>query len=120
MRAGNRSHTFRRRIIVEQNAGAAIDLKVDEAGCQQGIVRQASLRPIVRNLPPCRQPVNAAVLDQHRGIAVPAAAIENPVAEDGKRTMLHNGILVRMHPGPYPIGRLDCRPANSNLTGNPA
>ncbi len=54
MRARDGPHAFRCRIIVEQNPAAAIDLEVDEAGRQQGAVRQPSLRPVAWNLAPCR------------------------------------------------------------------
>src|SRR5215471_3043491 len=115
MRTGDRPHAFRRRIVVEQYAAAAIDLEVDEAGSQQSPIRQALPRPIVWNLAPRRQSANATILDQHRDIAVPATAVEDPLAKNRMRTMLRNGILIRMHPGVRPTGAgLPSRPLQSN------
>src|SRR5260370_38226522 len=92
MRARDGPHAFHRRLIVEQNPAAAIDLEIDEAGRQEGAVRQPSLRPVAWNLALCRQSPNAAVLNQHSGIVAPAAAVENPVPGDGLGGMLSNGI----------------------------
>ena len=67
MRSGNGAHAVDRRLIVEENAAAAIDLQIDEARGQEGAGRQARLRPIGRNLAPRRKTSDAAVPNQHRG-----------------------------------------------------
>ncbi len=83
VRPGNGAHAVRRRLIVEENAAAAIDLQIDEARGQEGAGREARLRPIGRNLAPGPKPNDAAVPDQHRGFGMPAVTVKNPVRQDG-------------------------------------
>ena len=108
MRAGDRPHGLCRGLVIEQYAAAAIDLEVDKPRSKHGAIRQTSLRPIMRNLAPCRQSMDtAAALDQDRGMVMPAAAIENPFAENGMRAMPGNFIALRCHRCLRQLGGLD-------------
>jgi hypothetical protein len=97
MDARDRPHGVRRGIVIEQDTAAAVDLNVQEAWRKQGAVRQALMRPGIRNVSPRGQPVNAAALDQHRGMAVPTAAVENPLGKDGVAAVLGSAVVKR-HP----------------------
>ena len=83
MRPGDGAHAVGRRLIVEENAAAAIDLQIDEARGQEGAGRQARLRPIGGNLAPGPEPDDAAVPNQHRGFGMPAVTVKNTVRQDG-------------------------------------
>jgi hypothetical protein len=104
MRAGDGPHALRRRLVVEQSPAAAVDLEVDETGSQYGVVRQSAQWPSVRNLPRRRQPADAAVLDHHRGVAVPATAVENAVPEHRVATVACDDLLTLLHLERHPIG----------------
>ena len=83
VRAGNGAHAVGGRLIVEQNAAAAIDLQIDEARGQEGAGRKPRLRPIGGNLAPGPKSDDAPVPDQHRGFGMPAMAVKNAVRQDG-------------------------------------
>ena len=55
VRPGNGAHAVGGRLIVEENAAAAIDLQIDEARGQESAGRKARLRPIGGNLAPRSQ-----------------------------------------------------------------
>ena len=83
VRPGDFAHAVRGRPIVEEHAAPAIDLQIDEARGQDRAGRQARPRPIVGNLAGGPDPVDAAVPNQHRGVGMPAVAVENTVRQDG-------------------------------------
>ena len=83
VRPGNGAHAVGRRLIVEENAAAAIDLQIYEAGGQEGAGREARLRPIGGNLAPGPKSNDAPVPDQHRGFGMPAVTVKNTVCQDG-------------------------------------
>ena len=88
VRPGNGAHAVGRRLIVEENAAAAVDLQIDEARGQEGAGRQPRLRPVGRNLAPGPKSDDAAVPNQHRGFGMPAVTVKNTVRQDGMAVRL--------------------------------
>ena len=74
---------YGRRLVVEQNAAAPVDLQIDEAGGQESSIRQARLRPIGWNLAPVAKSSDTSIPDQHRGVGMPAATVENSLRQEG-------------------------------------
>jgi hypothetical protein len=70
-------------LIVEENATAAIDLEIYEAGGQEGTGGEACLRPIGGNLAPAPKSNDAPVPDQNRGFVMPVVTVKNTVRQDG-------------------------------------
>ena len=83
VRPGNGAHAVGRRLIVEENAAAAVDLQIDEAGSQESAGRETRLRPIGGNSPQGANANDAPVPDQHRGFGMPAVTVKNAVRQDG-------------------------------------
>jgi hypothetical protein len=83
MRPGNGAHALSRRLIIEENAAASINLQIDEAGGQNDPGREPLLRPIGGNLAQSANSNDAAITDQHRGFGTPPATVKNAVGQDG-------------------------------------
>jgi hypothetical protein len=83
VRPGNGAHAVGRRLIVEEDAAAPIDLQIYEAGGKEGAGREPRLRPIEGNLAPGPKSNNATVPHQHRGFGTPAVTVKNAVRQDG-------------------------------------
>jgi hypothetical protein len=83
VRPRNDAHAVGRRLIVEKNAAAAVDLKIDEAGRQEDAGRETHLRPVSGNLAPGSKRSNAAVPDQYCSFGMPAVTVENTVSQYG-------------------------------------
>jgi hypothetical protein len=69
-------------LIIEENAAAAVDLQIYEAGGKEGTCREARLRPIGGRFVPRVEFNNSTIPDQQRGIGTPAVAIKNPVRQN--------------------------------------
>jgi hypothetical protein len=82
MGSRNRAHRVRRRIIVEKDPAATVDLQVDEAGRKQRPRGHDVDRTVIRSLITRRNPLNNSTLDNDQGIIVPTMAIENAVSRD--------------------------------------
>jgi hypothetical protein len=82
MRPRNGAHRVRRRRIIEQNAAAAIDLQIDEAGRQHRSRRHDFGRPVTHTLTARRDILNHPTIDQDDGIVVPSNSIENTVCRN--------------------------------------
>src|SRR3954462_4156719 len=78
----NCAHRVRRRIIVEQDSAATVDLQVDEAGRKQRPWWHDLDRTVIRSLIARRNALNHSTLDHDQGIIVPTMAIENAVGRD--------------------------------------
>jgi len=92
MGSRNRAHRVRRRIIVEKDPAATVDLQVDEAGRKQRPRWHDVDRTVIRSLIPRRNALNNSTLDHDQGIIVPTMAIENAVSRDCGRA--YSGISV--------------------------
>ena len=82
VRARNRAHTVRRRLIVQKNAAAPIDLQIDKAGGKKSGLRKPCLRPIPGHLIRGPNSRNAPAPNHHRGSGMPAMAIKHAVRKD--------------------------------------
>jgi hypothetical protein len=83
VRAGNGAHALGGRLIVEENAAAAIDLQVNEARGKERAGWQARLRPIGGNLAPGPNSNHTPVPDRHRSFDMPVATVKNAVCQEG-------------------------------------
>ena len=75
----NGAHAVGRRLIIKENAAAAIDLQIYEAGGEEGAGREARLRPIGGNAPLGAKSNDAPGPDQQRGAGTPAMTIKDTV-----------------------------------------
>src|SRR5215471_5591655 len=82
MCARNRAHAIRRRLIVQKNAAAPIDLQIDKAGSKKGCPRKPCLRPIFRHLVPEPNSCNPSIPNHDRGPGMPAMAVEDTLRQD--------------------------------------
>ena len=80
--SGNRTHAFRRRLIVEKHSAAAVDLQIDKARSKEIACRETPLRPVFGDIRPGSNAGNAPVPDHHRGAGMPAMAVKNTVRKD--------------------------------------
>jgi len=104
VRPGNGEHAVGRRLIIEQNAAAAVDLQIDEAGGQEDAARETRLRPIGGNLAPGAQSSDASVPDQHRGFGMPAVTVKNTVRQDGMPVGGRRIVSAQAHRCPWQAG----------------
>src|SRR5712672_2275597 len=82
MGSRNGAHPIRRRLIVEKNAAAPVDLQVDEARRKHRPGRHHFGWPVSRSLITRRDALNRPTIDQNDRIIVPAITIENTVGRD--------------------------------------
>jgi hypothetical protein len=82
VRAGNGTHAVSRRLIVEKDSTAAVDLQIDEPRREQNAGGKTRLRAIRRNLAPRRNSDDALVSNQDRRVAMPDVAVKDAVGED--------------------------------------
>jgi hypothetical protein len=85
VRAGNGTHSVDARFIVEENAAAAINLQIYEAGDQESTGGEPCPRPIAGNFAPWLNSNDAPVSNQHRGFGMPAATVKNTIRQDRMR-----------------------------------
>ena len=97
VRARNRAHAVRRRLIVQKNAAAAIDLQIDKAGGKKSGLRKPCLRPILGHLIRGPNSRNPPAPNQNRGPGMPAMAIKNTLREDGVLFGTEMIVLHRAH-----------------------
>src|SRR6476620_1537469 len=79
---GNGAHRLRRRLIIEKNAAATVDLQVDEAGRKHRPGWHDFGWPVRRTLITWRDGLNHAMIDQDDRIIVPSISIENTVSRN--------------------------------------
>jgi hypothetical protein len=84
MGSSNGAHRVRRRLIIEKNAAAAVDLQVDEAGRKHRPGRHHFGWPVIRILITRRDAPNRPTIDQDDRIIVPSISIENTVGRNGQ------------------------------------
>src|SRR6266571_3327206 len=77
MGASNGAHRLRRRLIIEKNAAAPVDLQIDEAGRKHRRGRHDFDWPVSRTLITRRDALNHPTIDQDDRIIVPSITIEN-------------------------------------------
>ncbi len=73
----DRGDALRRRFVVEQNVAAAIDLHVDEAGCEPRALRQRPRRHPRRHVAARDDGGDTGAVDHHRAIAMHRLAVED-------------------------------------------
>src|SRR5262245_41772063 len=83
VRPGNRAHAVGGRLVIEQNAAAAVHLQVYKAGRHENACSNTRLLPIGWNLAGWSETGDAAALDHHGSAAMPAATVKNMVRNDG-------------------------------------
>ena len=130
MGPGDGAHRLRRWLVIEQNAAAAIDLQVDEAGREHHSPRYDLGWPAIRILTARRDTLNHSAVDQDDGIIVPSNSIEDMVRRNCKPSFRRSAgtgpiavFLTRQTAGPIdlPIGlqyALSRRPAQQRNSGS--
>src|SRR6266436_3521602 len=84
MGSSNGAHRVRRWLIIEENAAAAIDLQIDEAGREHRSGRHDFGWPVTRTLITRRDTLNHPTIDQDDRIIVPSNSIENTISRNCK------------------------------------
>ena len=82
MRGSDRGNTFRRRVVVEQDVAAAIDLDVDKAGREPGPLGELAPRDRGGQVAPRDQPGNGGALDDDRAAAMQRLTVEYGISDD--------------------------------------
>jgi len=83
MGARDGAHRVRRRVVVQKNAAAAVDLQVDEARRQQRAGRHRFYGHFGINLAARGNALNQALTDQDGCIVVPSRSVEDSVGRNG-------------------------------------
>src|SRR5262249_40679324 len=83
VRARNRAHAIRSRLIVQKNATAPVDLQVDKTGSKKGRPREPCLRPILGHLGPGPNSRDPSVPNHNRGLGMPAMAVKDTLRQNG-------------------------------------
>jgi len=78
----NRSHSFNGRLIVKQNASAAIDLQIDEPWDEECARGQLVLQIRVRHGLPAHQPSKTLSVNQRGSMGMPKVPIKDTVGEN--------------------------------------
>jgi hypothetical protein len=84
MCSSNGAHRLRRWLVIEENAAAAIDLQIDEAGREHRSGRHNFGWPVTRTLITPPDTLNHPTIDQDDRIIVPSISIENTVSRNCK------------------------------------
>ena len=82
MRSRNCAHRLRRRVVVEKNPAAAVDLQVDETRRQQRAGWHHFHVGFGIDLAARRDMLDQALTDQNGGIVVPSNSVKDAVGGD--------------------------------------
>ena len=89
VRGGDRAHGFGGRRVVQQHVAAAIDLDVDEARREPGVVRQVANRNGAGDVVARDDGANPVAIDQHCRVVMHSDAVKNPARGDGSDASAH-------------------------------
>ena len=89
MRGGDRTNGVRRRLIVEQDVAAAIDLDVDKAGSEPRVRGQVHARGCARQFGTRNDGGDRVALDHHGAVFAQRYAVEDAAGGDGVNFFAH-------------------------------